>query len=195
MSYTYDFPQASPCSCVLIYTRDGNDVTLLTTVRDSSVGEGRSLSAGGFDEVKDAFNRAGEMIDGCEETYREMWEELGEDLKDIIPYADFKARVEYLWDGLIPNAKHPLVEKVVFRTLEVSQAEMDAIMALPSTSEQVGKKLERFTLNDDSSVPVNSQLVEKALTGFKYPQEVKAAKMWYEREEQAAKNAAAPKAP
>lgn len=190
MPYTYDYPQASPCSAIVIYTRSGNQVSMLTTVRDASVGEGRSLGAGGFDEVKNAFNRAGEMIDGREETYREMWEELGEGLKQIIPYADFAARVEYLWDGMIPNKKHPLVEKVVFRTLEVTQAEMDAIVALPPTSEQKGKKLETFTLNDDRSMPVNTQVVEQALTGFKYAHEVEAAKMWFARMERRAKEAA-----
>lgn len=187
MPYTYDYPQASPCSAIVIYTRRGNEVFMLTTVRDASVGEGRSLGAGGFDEVKDAFNRAGEMIDGRQETYREMWEELGEGLKQIIPYESFKSRVQYLWDGLIPSKKHPLVEKVVFRTLEVTQAEMYAILSLPPTSEQKGKKLELFTINDDPNVPVNSQVVQQALIGFKYAHEVEAAKMWFEKLEEKAK--------
>lgn len=192
--YTYDYPQASPCSNVLIYTRSGNEVSMLVTERDPSVGAGRSLGAGGFDEVKgvlkavqDDFKKAGQMFDGVAETYREMWEELGEDIKTIIPYEDFKRRVEYLWDGLVPRKNYPLVEKVVMRTLEVTQDEMDAIMALPPTQEQIGKKLERFTLNDDGNVPANSQIVEQVLTGFKYPHEVEAAKMWFERQEQRAK--------
>jgi len=189
MSYIYEFPQASPCSCIVIYTRNGNEVSMLSTVRDASVGVGRSLSAGGFDEVQNAFHRAGQMIDGIEETYREMWEELGIGLQQIIPYEDFKKRVEYLWDGLIPKEQHPLVEKVVFRTLEVTQEEMDAIMALPPTSEQKGKKLETFTLNDDRDVPVNSQIIGQVLTGFKYPHEVEAARMWFEKMEQKAKAA------
>jgi len=190
MPYTYEWPQTSPCSNIIIYTRDGNDVSILTTERDASVGTGRSLSAGGFDEVKDAFGRAGEMIDGVGETYREMWEELGEEIKTILPYEEFKKNVEYLWDGMVPNARHPLVEKVVFRAIKVTQEQMDAIMALPSTSEQIGKKIEHFTLNDDPDEPVNSQIIEQALTGFKYPHEVKSAQMWFEREEQDAKSRA-----
>lgn len=201
MTYTYEWPQASPCSNVILYTltpflkageEDQTMVSMLVTKRDASVGEGRSLSAGGFDEVKDTFNRAGEMIDGCEETYREMCEELGEEIKTIIPYDDFKRRVEYLWDGMVPKEQaegedFPLVEKVVFRALEITQDQMRAIMALPDTAEQKGKMEEHFVLNDDKAEPVNSQIVEKALTGFKYQHEVEAAKMLYEKLERHAK--------
>ena len=187
MSYTYDYPQASPCSNIVIYTRSGNDVALLTTDRHPSVGAGRSISSGGFDEVKDVFHKAGQMQDGCADTYREMWEELGEALKTILPYDDFKSRVEYLWDGMVATPTHPIVHKIVTRMLEVTQDEMDAIMALPPTTEQVGKKLEHFALNPDPAVPVNTQIVEKALTGFKYPHEVEVAKMWFAKMERQAK--------
>ncbi|MEC7028784.1 MAG: hypothetical protein VXW91_03850 [Pseudomonadota bacterium] len=188
MSYTYEWPQASPCSNIILYTLKGNQLRILVTDRDQSVGIGKSLSAGGFDEVKDAFHRAGEMIDGRAETYREMHEELGEGIKEILPYDDFKRRVYYLWDGLIANAKHPLVEKVVMRAMQVTEAEMSAIMALPSTSEQVGKEIKLFTLNDDPTRPVDTQIVDHMLTGFKYPHEIEAAKMLYERLESAVKD-------
>lgn len=181
MSYTYDWAQASPCSNIILYTLHGNQLRVLITDRDKSVGEGKSLSAGGFDDVKNAFYRAGEMIDGREETYREMFEELGEAIKEILPYEDFKHRVYYLWDGMIANAKHPNVEKVVMRAMQVTEAEMAAIMKLPPTSEQAGKEIKLFELNDDPAVPVDTQIVDHMLTGFKYPHEVEAAKMLYER--------------
>jgi hypothetical protein len=191
MTFTYDFPQASPCSNISLYTKNGNTVRLLITDRDASVGKGKSLSAGGFDEVKDAFGRAGEMIDGIEETYREMHEELGEEIKEIIPYEDFKARVQYLWDGMVPTSKHPLVEKVVMRYMEVSEAEMDAIMALPSTSEQVGKKLIELELNDDAqAASTDFTSLSDDFNGFKYPHEVVAAQMLLQRLETQARASA-----
>lgn len=184
MSYTYEFPQASPCSNIQIYTRRGNTVRLLITDRAAIVGAGKSLSAGGFDEVKDAFGRAGEMIDGTEETYREMWEELGEGMKEIIPLDDFKRRVEYLWDGMVPKETYPLVEKVVMRALEVTEAEMSAIMALPSTEEQVGKMIEMFTLDSDKSLDAPSTdftSLSEHFDAFKYPHEVTAAQILLQR--------------
>ena len=191
MSYTYDFPQASPCSVVLIYTRDDDKLTLLTTKRANIVGPGRSLSAGGFDEVKDTFDKlnnkfnvkAGELVDGLAETYREMHEELSEGFKAIISYEEFEKRAEYLWDGMVPTEEFPVVHKVVARTLEVSKAEMEAIMALPSTSEQIGKKLEHFDLNFEKDQKVDTSAIFNALTGFKYDHEVQLAAKWYKREQ------------
>ena len=200
---------------------------MLITERDSSVGVGKSLGAGGFDEVKDAFGeagkkiaamietaakdskpldanfrvkfqslweefgRAGEMIDGVQETYREMHEELGEEIKTILPYEEFKARVQYLWDGMVPTAKYPLVEKVVMRAIEVSEAEMDAIMALPSTTEQRGKYIEEFTLNDDrGAASTDFSTKSKYFAEFKYGHEVTAATMLLGRLEAQAKSRA-----
>ncbi len=227
MTYTYQYLQASPCSNLSIYTKQGNTVRMLITERDKSVGVGKSLGAGGFDEVKDAlgeaeekietlkgkaasegkpldaafrlqfqslweeFGRAGEMIDGVQETYREMFEELGEEMKTILPYEDFKARVQYLWDGMVPTPKYPLVEKVVMRAIEVSEAEMDALMALPSTTEQRGKYIEEFTLNDErGAAPTDFASKSKYFAEFKYRHEVTAAAMLLGRLETQAKSRA-----
>jgi hypothetical protein len=192
MSYEYEWPQASPCSNIILYTSNGDRLSLMVTFRDESVGAGKSLSAGGFDEVADALSQpAGTMIDGRAETYREMYEELGEELKTILPYESFLARVQYLWDGMVPNANSPLVEKVVMRTLELSPNEMRAIMALPRTEEQAGKMLVDFNLNADPAKATDTSQIDAALTGFRYPHEVEAARMWFTAQEQKAKDSLA----
>ena len=177
MTYTYKWPMTAPCSAVLIYTRSGSELKLLTTQRHESVGAGRGLSAGGFYEVKDMFNAAGKMQDGRAETYREMFEELGEGIKQILPYDAFAARVRHLWDGMVASDDPAVIHNVTFRMLEVSATEMAAIMALPPTDEQTGKTLEIFQI--DSST--DDELIARRLADFKYGHEVEAAKMWYAR--------------
>lgn len=175
MTYTYKWPMAAPCSAILIYTRSGSELTLLTTHRAPAVGVGRCLSAGGFYEVKDMFNTVGKMQDGRAETYREMVEELGEEINTIIPYEVFAGRVRHLWDGMVTSHDPAIIYNGTFRTLEVSAAEMAAIMVLPPTEEQIGKTLEVFQI--DSST--DDELIARRLADFKYGHEVEAAKMWY----------------
>lgn len=174
MPYQYEWPMAAPCSAILIYTRSGNEVRLLTTHRDASVGTGRSLSAGGFYEVKDMFNKTGKIQDGDAEIYREMVEELGEQIKTIIPYEDFEKRVTYVWDCMVTSPDPQIVHNVIFKALEISPAEMEKIMALPRTDEQTGKTIEKFMLNEKES----AESVLARLADFKYPHEAQATVRW-----------------
>ncbi|HEY8963751.1 MAG TPA: hypothetical protein VIN59_04730, partial [Alphaproteobacteria bacterium] len=176
MSYTYDWPQASPCSNILIYTREGSILNLLTTQRTSKVGIGRALSAGGFNEVKDMFNEVGKISEGDAETYREMHEELGEAIKQIIPYEDFHERQEYVWDFMRRVRDTIGVESVITRSLEVSQAEMDAILALSSTEEQNGKVIERFDLAKTTEDSIRARLSD-----FHYAHEAEATVRWFKK--------------
>lgn len=187
MSFTYDYAQASPCSNILIYTRSGYDVALLTQKRTAVVGTGRALSAGGFDEVKDMFNEYGKIQEGDAETYREMHEELGEEIKTIIPYDDYHERVAYVWDFSRRIRDTQFVEKVVTRSLEVTQGEMDAILALGNTSEQNGKVLEHFNLKQTTDGEIREQLKD-----FRYPHEVEGAVRWFHQMKRSAGIAAHP---
>ena len=201
MTYTYDFPQASPCGATLLYTIKDNKLTLLTTRRSNAVDDGgkRSLSAGGFAEVKDMISgktkAAGESLtrilgalksdfsqeqlritDHRQELYREMWEELGKEIKTLIPYQTFIDRSEIMAD-LNKHTKGNLVYTARMYAMEISEEVMDQIVALPNTSEQVGKVLETFDLD----LYVNAEkVITERLSDFANADEVIAAFNLYE---------------
>lgn len=182
ITYHYVFPQASPCGALLAYKQNGNALTLITTIRDASVGVGRSVTAGGFWEVKPMLAKpADTMQDGSAELYREFHEELGEGVKDIIPYEDFADRVEYLWDGMARKGVGLGVHAIVQKTLRLTDAEFDAIMATPETSEQRGKVAETFLLHAYNSAAAAEADIRARLSDFKYAEEVDAVVRWYNK--------------
>lgn len=181
--FVYSYPQASPCAALLIYCGGAGGFDLLTTTRAPHMGGGRCLSAGGFYEVKDMFNEAGKFREGHAELYREAFEELGEGFKEIIPYDNFCDRVEYLWDGMRRLGESYNVHNIIWKILSVTREELDAIMALPPTEEQVGKTIEHFRTNGDSHVPVSDQVVRARLADFHYDIEVEAAAMFFRKME------------
>lgn len=191
--YIYDWPQASPCSAVLIYCRTSRDtVTLLTSLRsrfeeDAPVDK-RNHASGGFYEVKDMFTEVSKVQDGDAELYREMTEELGKGIADIIPYDDFVKRRKYLWDGMARVRDTHIVHMQVHKTLEVTQAELDQILALPPTKERYGFKVEEFNLDEsDLNSGHPDSYVRERLADFLYPTEVDMAVKWYRDLEQDAK--------
>jgi len=192
--FSYAFPQASPCGAVLIYCRtDPHNVTLLTSTRahfekgdDGS--EKRNHAAGGFYEVKDMFTEVSKVQDGDAEIYREMTEELGEGIADIIPYKDFVKRRKYLWDGMTRVRDTMNVHMEVQKTLEVTPAELDKILRLPPTKERSGFKLEDFDIDDsDYNNGHPDSYIRERLVDFLYPSEVDMAVKWFHELEDAAK--------
>jgi len=170
--FCYEYPQASPCAALVGYTLKGNELSILTTFRAASVGSGRSLTAGGFYEVKDMFTVPDKLQDGDAELYREMHEELSDEIKTLIPYEDFAARSEYLWNGMRRIGTGGSVHAITQKSLRLSEREKDAILAMPDTSEQVGKKMETFLLGAYKDAAEAETAIRERLADFKYPVEV-----------------------
>ncbi len=188
--FCYDFPQGSPCANIILYTQDtdskGTRLTIMTTIRAPHVGAGRALSAGGFYEVKDMFNEVGKVQNGLKELYRECYEELGEEFKTIIPYEDFERRAQYLWSGMHRIRDTQLVHNILSMTMQISHEEMDAIVALPDTEEQIGKVLETFTLEYDGSTTSEEAVMER-FADFYHPMEKTVSAMFLAKQHAAFK--------
>jgi hypothetical protein len=181
MTHTYEYPQSSGCSSLILYTRDGDFADMLTTQRDVSVGVGRALSAGGFDEVKKMFKTVNRKRPGARDTYREAYEELGKPFKTIVPYKYFLKNAEVVDDINSRMGNTHIVHKVIFRSLLISSAQMNSIIDLPPTEEQKGKLTERFCLHARSGPVATPPEIRQRLAGFKYPHEVAAAVKWHNK--------------
>ncbi len=176
MTYSYEFAQASPCRAVVGYTLQGNKFDLLTTFCDASVDGGRSNMAGGFDEIGKFLQQpANTIMDGDEELYRECKEELGDEFENIIPYADFHERVEALWDGKRRVGDSQIVHAITQKSLRLTQQEMDAIAALPSTAERIGFKVESFMLDSFNGAADAEAQVRDRLSDYRHKVEQDAA--------------------
>ena len=174
--YVYDFPQASPCGAVLIYSVDDTHVHMLTTKRAQKMGGKRSLSAGGFYEVIEMLPmKDGEFRDGRIDIYREMIEELGEEMKDIIPEDVFLKNASYICDLMIRGHGNT-VRHATTHGLQVSKDVLDKILQLSNTEEQVGKVIETLPLSADKTP---QETIAERLHDFQYNEEVFAAKRWY----------------
>lgn len=203
--FLYSFPQGSPCGALVGYKQGGNELTILTTRRAAHVGVGRSLAAGGFWEVGSMISREIDaMQDGDAELYREAFEELGPDIKTLIPYEAFHARTEHVWDGMVRKPGHSLcarvpvseegepdykqieilkegilVHSVVQKALRFNDTEFDAILKLPPTDEQRGIEPESFLLNHYNSAAEAEMAIRTRLSDFKYKEEVDAVVRLY----------------
>lgn len=192
--FQYEYPQASPCGAVLIYCKTGhNKLSLITSVRSDFEGAHkagrRNQAAGGFYEVGEMFNQVSKVQDGDAELYREMMEELGEDIVDIISYEDFKKRREYLWDGMTRVGNTQFVHMQVHKTLEVTKDEFFKILALPPTEERAGFKVEAFEYEDNHYLAEKPEdYVRDRLKDFLYPVEVDMAVRWFKKIESKAKD-------
>lgn len=175
--YTYEYPQGSPCGAVLLYTQKGAEVTLLTTIRDAIVGEGRSLSGGGFYNMKDIFMMKGYTRPGSRELYREMYEELGDPVKHIVPYRQFLRDAEIVWDGEWHLPGTQSVHSIIQKSLKITDAQMSAILKLPRTAEQKGKALETFNLKANLS----GTDIRNRIADFRYPVERDGVVRWYRK--------------
>lgn len=180
-AYKYAWPQVSSCSSIMLYTLENDTAELLVTERDPSVGEGQCLSAGGFDEVKDVLKRPNKKRAGRAETYREMFEELGEAIKTIIPYKWYARNVQYVDDILRHIGTGQAAHKDIFRSLQISKAQMDAIMELPPTKEQKGKIKLKFNLNAAKGPVMTNEQIRTLMWRFKYEVEVVAALKWHHK--------------
>lgn len=190
--FCYEYPQASPCGALILYTLDGDKLDVLTTQRAECVGTGRSVAAGGFWEVKHALAVPDITIDGSEELYREFHEELGEEIKTIIPYEQFLQRVEPIWDGMRHIGNGLGVHAITQKSMRVSVSEMAAICALPDTAEQVGKKIESFLLGAFNNAAEAATHIRERLHDFRYPVEVEGVVKLYDRLERAQQPAFVP---
>lgn len=179
--FTYHFPQGSPCGAVFAYKKEGDAVTLITTVRATHVGPGRSATAGGFWEVGSMLPKdVDTMQDGTAEIYREMHEELGEDIKTILPYDVFASRVEHLWDGMI-RKRGNIVHAVTQKMIELTPDEFDKIIALPKTDEQRGIKCETFLTRHYKDAAEAERDVQKRLSDFRNADELAGAVRWFQK--------------
>lgn len=173
--HVYDFPQAASCGAVILYTKNGNTLRLLTTKRAEAMGGGRSLSAGGFYEVKEMFNApVGQVRDGKKDVYREMYEELGEEIKALIPYSAFEKRGEFISEGLV-NKGNGFVNRPAWYALKITEKQMEKVIALSQTNEQVGKVIEEFEITKSPK----DGYIQDRLSDFLNPEEIYAAQKWY----------------
>lgn len=192
--FQYEYPQASPCGAVLIYCKSGyNKLSMITSVRSDFEGPHkagkRNHAAGGFYEVRGMFTQAAKVQDGDAEIYREMVEELGEGIIDIIPYAAFQKRREYLWDGMARIGNTQFVHMQVHKSLEVTKDEFFKILSLPPTDERAGFKVESFEMEDNHYLAGHpDSYVRDRLKDFLYPVEVDMAVRWFRKLEDKARD-------
>lgn len=187
MSYTYSFPCAFACGGTLLYTeprRNPVHVNLLVTVRGSQSDEGTVLAGaglegftGGFYKVAEMLNQpAGTLREGDYDRYREVVEELGEAaMERILPYAEYLKRAEYVWDGMTSKGGG-IVHSAVFKAVKLTEAEMEAAMALPPTNETVGKRLLSFTRHMPH--PDSQSDADLGIDRFFNPDEKQAVRSW-----------------
>jgi hypothetical protein len=188
LTWNYDYPQGMPCGAVMLYTQKDDNVILLTTIRDASVGEGRSLSGGGFYNMRDIFMMKGYNRPGSRELYREMCEELGGEepelqipFKKIVPYRDFLRNAEIVWDGAWHVPGTQFVHSIIQKSLKISDDQMRAILKLPRTKEQKGKVLETFNLKAN----ISGTEIRGRLSDFRYPVEQQGAVRWIRQRQRA----------
>lgn len=180
--FVYNFVQGSPCGALVGYKQTGDELTIMTTFRAAHMGGGRSLMAGGFWEPKEMLSLAPETArDGDVDLYREGFEELGEDLKSLIPYENFHERTEYVWDGMVRKGNGLGVNVIVQKAIRLTDQEFTAIMEMPPTSEQVGKKAETFLLRSYNDAAAAEKDIRACLSDFKYPEEVAAVVRLYNK--------------
>lgn len=190
--FMYQYVQGSPCGALVGYTQHGDELTIMTTFRAAHMGGGRSLMAGGFWEPVKMLPLPPETTrDGDVELYREGFEELGEDMKTLIPYEAFHDRAEHVWDGMVRKGTGLGVHVVVQKSIELTDQEFVAIMNMPPTDEQIGKKPETFLLRSFQSAADAESHIRDRLSDFKYPEEVDAVVRLYNKKNKEAERALA----
>lgn len=112
--------------------------------------------------------------------YDNIYEDLGDDLRAVLTPEQFAGLADLVWnrmvykDGIGVNA-------VVQKAIRLSDAEFDAILAMPNTEEQVGKKVETFLTRHYNSAADAEADIRTRLADFKYPEEVNAVVRWYNK--------------